>query len=226
MSNRPSTSLHLSPGDRLVFLGDSLTSRGALPGGYVTLVAEAVHRAFPDGSVQVFGAGVSGDRVPGCLRRLDHDVLRHRPTIVFIYIGINDVWHWDRGMGTGEEEYGAGLRDLVARIQAAGARVILATPSVVGEKTEGTNPRDGMLETYAGISRGVCEETGSHLLDLRRSFLEYLNVHNPENRKEGILTGDGVHLNGAGNRFVAEQVIRVLGLNQFAAGIKLENSHG
>lgn len=214
----PSPTPFVAPGSRIAFLGDSITSQGCNPGGYVTLVAEAVYSAFPDGSVLIFGAGVSGNRVPDVLHRLERDVLQKRPTLVIVYIGINDVWHWERGMGTGEEEYGAGLRELVRRIQAAEARVILATPSVIGEKTDGSNPRDVMLDTYADISRGIAEETGSRLLDLRRLFLDRLITANPDNREEGILTRDGVHLNDAGNRFVAEQVMRVLGLDQAAAG--------
>jgi hypothetical protein len=32
----------------------------------------------------------------------------------------------------------------------------------------------------------------------------YLKTHNPENKDRGIFTRDAVHLNAAGNRFVAE----------------------
>jgi hypothetical protein len=35
-------------GERIVFLGDSITQGGAGPGGYVTLVREAIAAALPD----------------------------------------------------------------------------------------------------------------------------------------------------------------------------------
>jgi len=80
-------------------------------------------------------------------------VLQKKPTIVLIYIGINDVWHWNRNRGTKKEVFEAGLKDMISRINAAGAKVILCTPTVIGEKTDGTNKFDKMLDEYSAISR-------------------------------------------------------------------------
>jgi hypothetical protein len=130
-------------------------------------------------------------------------VIAKKPTIVFIYIGINDVWHSTRGRGTSKEQFDAGLRDLIKKITKAGAKIVLCTPSTIGEKTDGTNSLDPMLEEYSAISRKVAADTGVTLCDLRRAFIEQLKKDNPENKERGILTGDGVHLNAAGNKFVA-----------------------
>jgi len=113
-----------------------------------------------------------------------------------IYIGINDVWHSTNGRGTPKDQFDAGLRDLVEKITAAGAKVVLCTPSTIGEKTDGSNPLDPLLEEYSAISRKVAEETGVTLCDLRKAFLDHLKQANPDNKDRGILTGDGVHLNG------------------------------
>ena len=37
----------LKKNDRIVFLGDSITAAGARPGGYITLSAEAIRKAYP-----------------------------------------------------------------------------------------------------------------------------------------------------------------------------------
>ena len=103
-----------------------------------------------------------------------------------------------------------GLKEIIASIQNTGARVILCTPSVIGEKTDGTNPQDPMLDEYSGISRRIAGETGSVLCDLHKAFNEYLKSNNPNNEEKGILTVDRVHLNDAGNRFVAEQILKIL----------------
>ncbi|MGB6043193.1 MAG: GDSL-type esterase/lipase family protein, partial [Pirellulales bacterium] len=124
-------------------------------------------------------------------------------TVVFIYIGINDVWHGANG--TPKDRFDAGLRDLVKKISDAGATIVLATPSVIGEKTDGSNPHDALLEEYAEISRKVAQDTGTTLCDLRVAFIERLKEINPDNKERGLLTGDGVHLSAAGNQFVAEQ---------------------
>jgi lysophospholipase L1-like esterase len=193
----------LAKDDVIAFFGDSITQAGARPGGYCKLIADAIESHHPQLGVEIVFAGISGHKVPDLQKRLDRDVLSKKPTLVFIYIGINDVWHSTRGRGTPKEAFDTGLRDLIAKIQAAKADVVLCTPSTIGEKTDGSNELDAMLEEYAAISRKVADDTGVTLCDLRRYFIEHLKQVNPDNKERGILTGDGVHLNAAGNQFVA-----------------------
>lgn len=202
--------------ERIVFLGDSITQAGAEPGGYVSLYREAV-AAEPNGPGQeVLGAGISGNRVPDLQERLERDVLSKSPSRVVIYIGINDVWHTVNGGGTTEDKYRAGLLEIIGRIRAKGAQVVLCTPSVIGEKTDGSNPLDGMLDVYSQISRDVARQTGSHLIDLRKAFLNHLKQANPNQQEHGILTSDGVHLNAAGNKFVAQEMLKGVKASQSA----------
>jgi len=207
----------LKENDTIVFLGDSITALGARPGGYVTLTSEAIAKAYPELNIQVIGAGIGGHKVPNCQQRLDRDVLQKNPTIVMIYIGINDVWHWThpkvvaRGKkGTTPEVFESGLKDMIAKINDVGARVILCTPTVIGEKSDGSNSEDKMLDQYADISRKVAKETGSQMLDLRKAFIDYLKEHNPEQADQGILTKDTVHMNEEGNRFLSQLVLEAL----------------
>jgi len=137
-------------------------------------------------------------------------VLEKKPSLVVIYIGINDVWHSQNGRGTSRDDFEQGLRRIIGKIQQAGSKVVLCTPSVIGEKTDGTNPLDKMLEEYSVISRRVARETKSNLLDLRKRFIAQLRTANEKNETQGVLTSDGVHLNEAGNRFVARQVAAAL----------------
>ena len=72
------TSLFAAPlqkGDRVVFLGDSITQAGAGPGGYVTLVRETLDKEHKDLGVEVIGAGISGNKVPDLQGRLERDVI-------------------------------------------------------------------------------------------------------------------------------------------------------
>ena len=207
----------LKENDRIVFLGDSITALGARPGGYVTLTSEAIAKAYPELNIQVVGAGIGGHKVPNCQQRLDRDVLQENPSIVMIYIGINDVWHWThpkvvaRGKkGTTPEVFESGLKDMIEKINDVGARVILCTPTVIGEKSDGSNSEDQMLDQYADISRKVAKETGSQMLDLRKAFIDYLKEHNPEQADQGILTKDTVHMNEEGNRFLSQLVLEAL----------------
>jgi isoamyl acetate esterase len=203
----------LQKGDRVVFLGDSITQAGVGPNGYVTLIKNALAEKHKDLGVEVIGAGVSGNKVPDIQGRLEKDVLSKKPTVVVIYIGINDVWHGEKdpAKGTSKDKYEAGLRDVIKRCQDAGARVVLCTPSVIGEKNDGSNSNDAKLDEYAEISRSVAKDLKVPMCDLRKEFQAYEKDHNPDNKEQGILTGDRVHLNDAGNQFVAAAILKALG---------------
>jgi len=207
----------LVKGDKIVFLGDSITQGGGGAKGYITLATKAITTAHPDFELTTVNAGISGNKVPNLQARLEKDVLSKKPTIVFVYIGINDVWHWKKQPdgkmvgGTPKDKYEEGLKDIIARITQAGARAILCTPTVIGEKAAGTNERDAMLEEYSEVSRKVAADTKTQLVDLHKAFLDYLKANNPENKDRGVLTADSVHLSEAGNKLVAEQMLKALG---------------
>lgn len=200
----------MAPDARLAFLGDSITQAGALPRGYVDRLRKALVAAHP--KAQVIAAGVSGHRVPDLLARFRGDVIEKKATNVFLYIGINDVWHSEQGRGTPIEEYEAGLRKLVRDLKESGASVVLATPTVIGEKRSAANALDGTLDRFADVSRTVAAEEGAVLCDLRRAFQVYLEAFNPDNVASGILTTDGVHLTPLGNQLVALEAARALAL--------------
>lgn len=205
--------LALKKGDRIVFLGDSITQGGAGPTGYISLFRDIVKKRHADLGVEVIGAGISGNKVPDLQKRLERDVLSKKPTAVVIYIGINDVWHSKGGRGTSKADFEAGLKDIIGQITAGGARVILCTASVIGEKHDGTNELDKMLDEYCAISRQVAAATKSQLVDLREAFLAYAKANNKDNVGQNLLTTDGVHLNVAGNKFVAKQMLGAFGVS-------------
>jgi lysophospholipase L1-like esterase len=203
---------------RIIFFGDSITELGVKPNGYVTILRDTLIALGK--KIEVIGAGVSGNKIGDLQRRLENDVLKKNPSIVVIYIGINDVWHYEfasRGLsGTPKPEFEKGLKEIITRIQSSGSSVILCTPSVIGEKNDGTNKYDGMLDEYSAISRSVATQTSIPLCDLRSAFVDYLKKNNPTNAEKNVLTYDGVHLNDTGNRLVAGQILTVLdGLGLF-----------
>jgi lysophospholipase L1-like esterase len=205
--------LSLKKGDRIVFLGDSITQGGVSKKGYVTLVKQSPDKGHADLGIEVIGAGISGNKVPDLQARLERDVLKKKPTIVVIYIGINDVWHGEKdpSRGTSPEKYEAGLKDVIGRIQKAGSRVLVCTPSVIGEKADGTNKNDKRLDEYSELSRKVAKELKVPACDLRKAFIDRLKKDNKAGKASGVLTGDGVHLNDAGNKLVADAILEALG---------------
>ena len=202
----------LKKGEKIVFFGDSITQGGVGPKGYVTVVKNALTEKHKDLAIEVIGAGISGNKVPDLQRRLEKDVLAKKPTIVVIYIGINDVWHGETNPanGTSKEKFESGLKEIIGKIQDSGARVVLCTPTVIGEKKAGTNKLDAQLDEYAEIGRKVAKETKSTPCDLRKAFQVFIGKNNADDKAQGILTTDRVHLNDAGNKLVAETILSAI----------------
>ena len=74
-------------GDRVVFLGDSLTQGGR----YHRIVADYYLTRFPERNIRFFDAGVGGDSVKYCWPRFVSDVVRPKPTVVSVMFGSNDA---------------------------------------------------------------------------------------------------------------------------------------
>ena len=99
---------------------------------------------------------------------------------------------------------------MIDKIRAKNAKIILCTPAVIGEKTDGSNQQDGDLTEYSKIIRGLAQKNALPLVDLRKAFIDYNNKNNKENKDRGILTTDRVHLNAIGNQLVADEIWKAI----------------
>jgi lysophospholipase L1-like esterase len=196
---------------KVVFFGDSITEAGAKPGGYIVKMKEALQQKGNGSDYDLIGAGVSGNKVYDLYLRLDDDVLSQNPDVVFIWIGVNDVWHkLTNGTGTDPEKFGKFYTAIINKLLDRHIRVILVTPAVIGEKTDFTNQQDGDLNAYSQIVRNLAQKYHCGLVDLRELFHNYELKNNPGNKESGILTLDRVHLNDAGNQLVAGAMLDAL----------------
>ena len=195
---------------RVIFFGDSITEHGIAEGGYIKQLAEMLDKKGLSSQFELIGAGISGNQIYDLYLRLQKDVISKEPDLVFIYIGINDVWQKAEGMGTDETKFKRFYESLITKIQASGAEVILCTPTVIGERKDGTNQLDDSLDHYADIVRQLAVDHHTGLVDLRNVFVQYNLGHNPKNQEMGILTNDGVHLNKRGNQLVASAMLNQL----------------
>lgn len=194
---------------KIVFFGDSITQAGVQPKGYVTEIQNYIDKNFA-GQYKTIGAGIGGNKVYDLYLRLE-EMLENNPDIVVIYIGVNDVWHKSSsGTGTDPDKFVKFYNRIIEKLQAKNIKVILATPAVIGERTDFSNSQDGDLNQYSKIIRDIAVKYKLSLVDLRKAFLDYNLKNNPENVEKGILTTDRVHLNDKGNAFVAEKMIEVL----------------
>lgn len=195
---------------RVIFLGDSITQLGAERGGYIDLIAGMLKAKSLDSKFELTGAGIGGNKVYDLYLRLQNDVLSKKPDIVFIFVGVNDVLNKTWGAGIDADKFELFYRALIRKVKASGAEAIICTPAVIGERTDFSNSHDGDLNKYASIVLALSKEEKCTLLDFRSLFLNYNLSHNLKNLDQGILTTDGVHLNRAGNKLVAEAMLELL----------------
>ena len=196
---------------KVVFFGDSITQAGVQPNGYITKVGEMAAKDKKADQYEFIGAGIGGNKVYDLYLRLEDDVLAKNPDVVVIYIGVNDVWHkQSSGTGTDYDKFEKFYNALLKKFQAKNIKVILATPAVIGERTDNTNQLDGDLNRYSALIRTIAEKNSLPLVDLRKGFIDYNKANNPENKEQGILTTDRVHLNEKGNEFVAAEMWKAI----------------
>lgn len=196
---------------RVVFFGDSITEAAVKPGGYIVKLDSMIAAQGKAGEYELIGSGIGGNKIYDLYLRMEDDVLAKEPDVVFIYIGVNDVWHKRTfGTGTDPDKFEKFYQAIINKLKAKNIKVVLCTPAVIGEKTDFSNQLDGDLNEYSRIIRNIAGKNSLPVVDLRKSFLDYGLKNNPDNKSKDILTNDGVHLNAKGNQLVADDMWKVL----------------
>jgi lysophospholipase L1-like esterase len=196
---------------RVVFFGDSITQAAVNPKGYITVMGDMLKQKGLADKYELIGAGISGNKIYDLYLRVEEDVLAKNPQAVFIYVGVNDVWHKrTSGTGTDADKFQQFYNALIKKLKDKNINVILCTMATIGERTDYTNDQDGELNHYANLIRQIAQKNNCALVDLRKAFLDYNLANNKENKEKGILTTDRVHLNEKGNQLVAEEMLKAL----------------
>ena len=214
------------PGGVIMF-GDSTTAfrPGAVQKVYSVRVEEALQGI--GSGLSVHNAGIGGSTTRDAIKRLDRDVLQHKPRIVVMQFGINDsaVDVWKDPPATAPRvplaEYLDNIRSLTALVQKSGARVILMTTNPIrwtsilrerygkppydpdsGEGFDGPN-----LAPYNEALRQLAAELKVPLVDVRAAYPEYAARQKTD--LDGLLL-DGMHPNDKGHSLVAERLLPVI----------------
>lgn len=199
---------------KVIFFGDSITELGVKPEkyrGYILQLEDILKTEKKAEKYELIGSGISANKVYDLYLRMEEDVLAKNPDVVVIYVGVNDVWHKTLlGTGTDADKFEKFYQAIIKKLKEKNIKVVLVTPAVVGEKTDMSNPLDGDLNKYSNIIRDLAKKNNVPIVDLRKSFQTYLNKNNPDNKEKEVLTYDKVHMNDKGNKFIAEEMWKVL----------------
>jgi lysophospholipase L1-like esterase len=195
---------------KIIFFGDSITELGVNENGFITLMKKKLSIENKQ-EFQLIGSGIGGNKVYDLFFRMEKDILEQKPNVVVIWIGVNDVWHkTSAGTGTDADKFEKFYDAIVKKLQNSGIEVFCCTPACIGEKTDFSNQQDGDLNHYSKIIRQIAAKNKVGLIDIRQAFLDWNKKNNRENLYHSILTNDGVHLNDAGNKLVAELMWKTL----------------
>ena len=140
--------------DKIAFLGDSITYYGNnQPGGYVNLVMAGL--SANGIKAHKLPAGISGHKSNQMLERLERSVLQHKPQIMLLSCGVNDVWHGAK-RGVKLEDYRKNITAIIDKAQAAGIKVCIMTATMITENPG--NAYNIKLKGYNDFLRQIAKE--------------------------------------------------------------------
>lgn len=199
----------------ILFQGDSITDTGrsyfrlnSLGEGYPLAVSQKLGALLPDHNIQCMNRGVSGNRLSDMKRRFKRDCteLYPFPTVVSIYIGINDTWRlFDMGVASPVERFEENYRELLDEVLEVRrqTKLILLTPYVLEDTPDKQLWHDDLDPKRAVVKR-LAAEYGARFIDLQQAFEEEM-----KRSGEGPLhyTVDGVHPTPIGHALIADRWI-------------------
>lgn len=176
---------------RLVFIGDSLTDGSWYP----DYVVNTLNRLHPEADFELINAGVCGDTAADLLTRLQADVIKRGPELVFVGIGTNDC-----SMRRPIDQFEQDLERIIQEIRDCGSKVLLLRPS---PRTDAKYAAS--FPPYLRAVDAVAAREGVPLADVHGEFERYAKA----GRK--VLWSDGVHHDLAGFEAMARAVLDALG---------------
>lgn len=185
----------------VVCFGDSVTGLYYHTGGrraYTDMVQIGLLQAFPNATVTAINAGISGNTTVDALARIEKDVLAHKPDLVTIMFGLNDMTRVPL------EDYRANLKNIVAQCRGVGAEVLLCSPNNVTD-TE-SRPTEKLLD-YVAVVRDFAAEEKTALADCYAAFEA---VRNADAMEWKFLMSDEIHPNMAGHMRIAETIVNTV----------------
>jgi lysophospholipase L1-like esterase len=186
---------------KIACLGDSVTGVYYHTGGrraYPEMVPLALQQVYPNAQLTLINAGISGNSTIDALKRLDKDVLDHRPDLVTVMFGLNDM------VRVPLDDYRANLKTIIEKCRGVGAEVLLCTPNAVMDS--GGRPAAKLLEYCAAMQKTgtdlgvpVCDCYAAHAALRERDPLAWR-----------LTLSDAIHPNMDGHKLTAVAIGRSL----------------
>lgn len=207
-------------GDRVCFIGDSITHRGL----WLHYLETFYRIRFPERNIQFINCGIGGDTTGSLLKRLDYDILVHKPTVAVVMIGMNDSKneyyqesHTEAELDVERERivkrYRADYEKLIKKLKEAGTeRFVLATPTpydqtVKVERTAWVGKND-TLKLLADEVRRLAQQWQVPVVDFFTPINE-ANLRYQQTKPTFTLSGqDRVHPEALGHELMTTLFVK------------------
>lgn len=186
---------------RIICIGDSITGVYYHSGGmraYPEMLQIALQKLHPKAKVTVRNAGISGDTSKGGLARLERDVLAHKPHLVTIMFGMNDL------VRVPVVDFIANMKQIIQRCHDAGAEVVLCTQNSIVNSPQ--RPV-GKLAEYSQAIRELAKAESLGLADCHAAFEA---VRAKDSLEWNFLLSDAIHPNMGGHKLFAETIAQTI----------------
>ena len=204
---RPTSGLLLVPGDRIVWLGDSITAAHT----YGRYVEAFFLLRRPDLNLTFINAGIGGHSALNGLNRLDSDVLSQRPSVVVVNFGMNDAGY---PAGSPHAAFIQNMDAIMEQLRKGGVqRIIWVEPTPT--HTAGTPAQAKIWDRQKQLDRLVAEMRTHNVKS------DVIKVQWHEQMKKALnasaakpdfkLIPDRIHPSAAGHAVMAAEFLRQIG---------------
>ncbi|MEI6715350.1 MAG: SGNH/GDSL hydrolase family protein [Verrucomicrobiota bacterium] len=220
-------------GEQVAFVGDSITHSGF----YHDYVYLYYATRFPGRKVSFYNCGISGDTAAGALRRVNGDILRHKPTVATIMLGMNDVNRglYDEGNSALDlpkkreaalQSHFDNMRKLVERLSSEQVRLIFMTPSLYDQTTKlerlnspGVNDA---LVLCGENARKLAAEFKGQVIDFNEPMAGINKTLQQADPTATIIGADRIHPGEKGHLIMAYLFLKAQNAPQFVADMTID----
>jgi acyl-CoA thioesterase-1 len=207
--------LEIKPGQTVLFIGDSITDAGRtlrsykpFGFGFVHFIANYLLAKYPTYNLKIINRGISGNTIRDLKSRWKKDTLDHKPDILSILIGVNDVW---RQFATEDElphavqleEYESTYRQILNETkQKCSSRLVICQPFMFCD--DSANPMFARLRDYIETVDRITKEYDCLLIPFQNQIDALIKQVPPQK-----WSADSVHPELWAHSWLAQQWLNV-----------------
>jgi endoglucanase len=208
-------------GDRICFIGDSITQGGT----YYAQILLYYATRFPDRKIVGYNCGINGDSAGGVLilKRPEWDILPHQPTVATIMLGMNDVGinYYGKNLTGPQIEntrkwpllgFPKNMEKISDILTAAHCRIIYLTPSIYDQTGNQARPShfgaNDALGILADDDRKLAAQFHGGLVDFHTPMTRINAEQQAKDPSFTLIGPDRIHPGAEGNLVMAYEFLK------------------